>query len=332
MSEKNRIINKIKKKLMPNRATYSSKSAGDDTDNSTWGESGSNAVFDEKGNKVMDRYPNMGFYKDSRNIDNPQIRQDAEGNPVELTKDELRRLGLVDSWNAYSKRYNDSDFEYGEGVVQKDGKWYWTDPAHGIIDDKTNKLLSHKDIPENYPYIGGYERPAYYNFDNPETPKDINIKKGNNMFSGYYEGDHQDTKFDYYDDTEFIDRRTPREHNQPWREHHAERGNIGSVEDYPHLDRNKDGSLSKEEWLSQYTESNRAGRIVDRQFLPNSDREIYSRENPETGELEYFTRWSIGGNDGEGGIGGKERKISKKRYVKIKKKMNKRQDRVYGNE
>lgn len=92
-----------------------------------------------------------------------------------------------------------------------------------------------------------------------------------------------------------------------------------------HLDYNKDGKLSKDEYLSESTESNRTQRKVNRKLF-DSDRSVYSRVNPETGETEWFTTWSIGK------LGGKERKISEKRAKFIKKKMHKRQDRVYGGE
>ena len=92
-----------------------------------------------------------------------------------------------------------------------------------------------------------------------------------------------------------------------------------------HLDYNKDGKLSRDEYASSATERDGVQRQVNRKLF-DSDRSVYSRVNPETGEKEFFTRWSIGK------LGGKERKISEKRAKFIKKKMKKRQDRVYGGE
>tara|TARA_R100001443_G_scaffold25736_1_gene38728 strand:- start:8975 stop:10120 length:1146 start_codon:yes stop_codon:yes gene_type:complete len=64
-------------------------------------------------------------------------------------------------------------------------------------------------------------------------------------------------------------------------------------------------------------------RVVDRKLF-DSDRQIYHREDPTTGEKKYYTKWSINN------LGGKEREISENRYWKIKRKMKKRQDRVRG--
>ena len=96
-----------------------------------------------------------------------------------------------------------------------------------------------------------------------------------------------------------------------------------------HLDYNKDGELSRDEYSSSATERDAVQRQVNRRLF-DSDRSVYSRINPETGEKEFFTRWAIG--KGDSLIGGKERKISEKRAKFIKKKMKQRQDRVYGGE
>ncbi len=66
-------------------------------------------------------------------------------------------------------------------------------------------------------------------------------------------------------------------------------------------------------------------RKVNRKLF-DSDREVYTRENPETGEEKYYTKWKVNR------FGGKEKEISKDRYFKIKKKMKKRQDRVRGSQ
>ncbi len=66
-------------------------------------------------------------------------------------------------------------------------------------------------------------------------------------------------------------------------------------------------------------------RVVDRKLF-DSDRQVYRRKDPSTGEYKYYTQWSINN------MGGKEREISKKRYWKIRKKMDKRQSRIRGSE
>ena len=66
-------------------------------------------------------------------------------------------------------------------------------------------------------------------------------------------------------------------------------------------------------------------RVVDRKLF-DSDRQVYRRKDPSTGEYKYYTQWSINN------LGGKEREISEKRYWKIRKKMDKRQSRIRGSE
>lgn len=388
MSEESNIIQKIKKKLMPNRATFSSSEKGgdvryypefnedgtpntnpDDARGFTPAEGvdyavGSNqrldaGVWDEEGNFITPQYRYFDFGDGSKNYtgfkgdkgdsDAHQIVTDKKGKPIEVDKD-------------YKTKGR-------EGVIKKDGKYYLTDASYGFVDDKTNKFMSRYDTPEGFPEVGtrgslgysavkpGFPRRSEYGFpdtgmgwtdgewekhrsDNQpyrgESPTEWEVKTGKHVKSGYYSGDTMDLEVDTNRGsmTSREDRKTSgtETYDDPrWASRSVDEGGSGKgyyegMKKYKHLDYDDDGEISKEEFLSQYDEGDRSGRTVERTLLPSSDRQVYSRLNPETGDKEWFTQWSIGK------FGGKERQISEKRAKKVKAKMIKRQDRVYGNE
>jgi len=367
----NELIEKIKRRIMPHRRTFDTSDKG----SSYSREKKEKYLFRADGTRIGRINPYSGDGQYDANLDGFEVRDKFDANLY-------KSFVLGDEATGTNEQTGMATY-----TDPKTGKKYVVHGSEGVIDKKTGDFHSYQDNTwsknQNAPWIGTHGNFGYMNegsgfaddsiafVDRTDVPH-WSIKKGKNMSSAIYEGDHGEVadslnegstirereashigeSYDYLKNLhdlgksgyieKFLEKvRVGHGFDRDGRafQYKTEAEAIAEAEkdwerienrfkvdkDNKHLDYNKDGKISREEQLSDVSEGNRTQRQVNRKLF-DSDRSVYSRVNPETGETEWFTRWSIGK------LGGKERKVSEKRAKFIKKKMHKRQDRVYGGE
>ena len=110
------------------------------------------------------------------------------------------------------------------------------------------------------------------------------------------------------------------------------RDRIGySVDSKRGVENDFNSTVYKADETKDKSQSNINKRVVNRKLF-NSDREVYDKTDPKTGETKQYTKWKVNIPFTDWTFGGKEKEISEKRAKFIKKKMDKRQTKVRGSE